>query len=121
MYLSFGRAFRPEPAEVIQSGGEWSNKMNNLREFTENTISLAKSKAEEDIVISQGLLVLIAAAAFIIGLIMGILCTSGSKAKKKRKVRKSSFDADEYARQLNFDSFDDFDGGSDDSSFEYAL
>ena len=92
-----------------------------FKEFTENTISLAKSKAEEDITITQGLLVLIAAAAFIIGLVVGILCTSGTKAKKKRKVKKSTFDADEYARQLNFDSFDDFDSGDDDGSYEYAL
>lgn len=91
--------------------------MNNIKEFTEKTISIAKSKAEEDIVISQGLLVLIAAAAFIIGLIVGILCTSGSKASKKRKKNKN-FDADEYARQLNFSDFDDFDG---DDGYEYAL
>ena len=92
--------------------------MNNIKEFTENAISMAKSKAEEDIVISQGLLVLIAAAAFIIGLVMGILCASGSKASKKRKKSKSSFDADEYARQLNFGDFDDFEG---DDGYEYAL
>ena len=90
--------------------------MNNIKEFTEKTISIAKSKAEEDIVISQGLLVLIAAAAFIIGLIVGILCASGSKAGKKKK---KNFDADEYARQLNFSDFDDFDGGDD--GYEYAL
>ena len=93
--------------------------MNNIKEFTEKTISIAKSKAEEDIVISQGLLVLIAAAAFIIGLVMGILCASGSKASKKRKKNKNTFDADEYARQLNFSDFDDFDGGDD--GYEYAL
>ena len=96
--------------------------MNNMiKEFTENTISMAKSKAEEDITITQGLIVLIAAVSFITGLIVGILCTSGTKAKKRRKAKKSTFDADEYARQLNFDSFDDFDGGDDDGSYEYAL
>ena len=90
--------------------------MNNIKEFTEKTISIAKSKAEEDIVISQGLLVLIAAAAFILGLILGILCASGSKSDKKRKKSRNSFDADEYARQLNFDDFDD-----GDDSYEYAF
>ena len=94
--------------------------MNNIKEFTEKTISIAKSKAEEDIVISQGLLVIIAAAEFIIGLVVGILCTSGSKAIRKRKKNKNSFDADEYAYQLNFDDFGDF-GGDDDDSYEYAL
>lgn len=84
-----------------------------FKEFTENTIT----KAKEDIVISQGMLVLIAAVSFITGLIIGIICASGSEKKKSRKRR--NFDADEYARQLNFDDFDDFDDDGDD--YEYAL
>lgn len=118
MTIYFGRAFRRKPTEIIYNGGERSNNM--FKEFTENTISMAKSKAEEDITLTQGLLVLIAAVSFITGLIIGILCASGSKASKKRKIKKSSFDADEYARQLNFDDIDDY-RDDDDGSYEYAL
>lgn len=115
-----GSAFRRKQTGTIikNNGGERSNKMNNMiKEFTETTIS----KAKEDITITQGLIVLIAAVSFLTGIIVGILCASGSKAKKKRRMKKSSFDADEYARQLNFDNFDDFDGGDDDGSYEYAF
>lgn len=84
-----------------------------FKEFTENTIT----KAKEDIVISQGLLVLIAAVSFITGLIVGIICASGSGRKKRG--RKKNFNADEYARQLNFDDFDDY--GDDGEDYEYAF
>lgn len=84
-----------------------------FKEFTENTIT----KAKEDIVISQGLLVLIAAVSFITGLVIGIICASGSSRKKSG--RKKHFDADEYARQLNFDDFDDY--GDDGEDYEYAF
>ena len=87
-----------------------------FKEFTENTIS----KAKEDIVITQGMLVLIAAVSFITGLIIGILCASGSNAGKSRKKNRS-FDASEYARQVNFGDFDDYDDGDDDGSYEYAF
>ena len=92
------------------------NKNNMLNELTEAAIA----KAKEDIVITQGLIVLIAAVSFITGLLVGILCTSGSKASKRRKMKKRAFDADEYARQLNFDNFDDFDS-DDDDGYEYAF
>lgn len=82
-----------------------------FKEITENTIS----KAKEDIVITQGILVLIAAVSFITGLIIGVLCASGSKSEKRRsRRRKSSFDADEYARELNFDD-------DDDDGYEYSF
>lgn len=82
-----------------------------FKEITENTIS----KAKEDIVISQGLLVLIAAVSFITGLIIGILCTAGSKSEKRRsRRRRRNFDADEYARELNFDD-------DDDDGYEYSF
>lgn len=83
-----------------------------FKEFTENTIT----KAKEDIVLSQGLLVLIAAVSFITGLVIGIICASGSGRKSRRK---KNFDADEYARQLNFDDFDDY--GDDGEDYEYAF
>ena len=86
-----------------------------FKEFTENTIT----KAKEDVVISQGLLVLIAAASFITGLIIGIICASGSEKKKSKAKKRRSFDADEYARQLNFDDFDDYDDDGED--YEYAF
>lgn len=82
-----------------------------FKEITENTIS----KAKEDIVITQGLLVLIAAVSFITVLIIGILCASGSKSEKRRgRRRRSSFDADEYVRELNFDD-------DDDDGYEYSF
>ena len=89
-----------------------------FKEFTENTIS----KAKEDVVISQGLLVLIAAVSFITGLIVGILCVSGANASKKRKIKKNSQYEEDYPGQVAFDSFDpdDFNDG-DDGSYEYAL
>lgn len=86
-----------------------------FKEFTENTIT----KAKEDIVISQGMIVLIAAVSFITGLIIGIICASGSVKKKSKSKKRKSFDADEYARQLNFDDFDDFDDDGED--YEYAF
>ncbi|MCM1480564.1 MAG: hypothetical protein NC085_12740 [Muribaculaceae bacterium] len=82
-----------------------------FKEITENTIS----KAKEDIVISQGLLALIAAVSFLTGLIIGILCASGSKSEKRRcRRRRGNFDADEYVRELNFDD-------DDDDGYEYSF
>ena len=86
-----------------------------FKEFTENTIT----KAKEDIVISQGMIVLIAAVSFITGLIIGIICASGSVKKKSKSKKRKCSDADEYARQLNFDDFDDFDDDGED--YEYAF
>lgn len=83
-----------------------------FKEFAENTVS----KAKEDIVITQGMLALIAVISFITGLIIGILCASGKKSGCCGKRRRSSFNADEYARELNFDDDDDdYDG------YEYSF
>lgn len=84
-----------------------------FKEFAENTVS----KAKEDIVITQGMLALIAVVSFITGLIIGILCaSSGKKSDCCGKRRRSSFNADEYARELNFDDDDDdYDG------YEYSF
>ena len=68
-----------------------------FKEFTENTVA----KAKEDVVISGGLLVLIAVVSFLTGLVVGIVCTSSVKSKKAAK--KPSFNADDYVRDLNFD------------------
>ena len=67
-----------------------------FKEFTENTIT----KAKEDIVISQGMIVLIAAVSFITGLIIGIICASGSVKKKSKSKKRKCFDADEYPVSL---------------------
>ncbi len=78
-----------------------------FKEFTENTIS----KAKEDVVITNGVLVLIAVVSFLTGLVVGILCASGAKSKKNKKI---SFNADDYARELNFDD-------EDDEDYEYSF
>lgn len=83
-----------------------------FKEFAENTVSRAK----EDIVITQGMLALIALISFITGLIIGILCASGKKSGCCGKRRRKSFNADEYARELNFDDDDDDYGG-----YEYSF
>ncbi|MGN0674943.1 MAG: hypothetical protein ACI4KG_04285 [Oscillospiraceae bacterium] len=78
-----------------------------FKEFTENTIS----KAKEDVVVTNGVLVLIAVVSFLTGLVVGILCASGAKSKKNKKI---SFNADDYARELNFDD-------EDDEDYEYSF
>lgn len=78
-----------------------------FKDFTETAVS----KAKEDISIPQGILVLIAAASFIIGLIVGILCASGSK----KKIKTSSFKAADYADDFDFEDEDDGEG------YEYSF
>lgn len=78
-----------------------------FKEFTENTIS----KAKEDVVVTNGILVLIAVVSFLTGLIVGILCASGAKSAKNKK---NSFNADDYVRELNFDD-------EDDEEYEYSF
>lgn len=85
-----------------------------FREITENTLS----KAKEDVLVPQWLIVLIAVAAFITGVVVGILCTSGSKRSKKRK---NSFDANAYVRDLNFDIDDNDDIDDDDDGYEFSF
>ncbi|MBP1560314.1 MAG: hypothetical protein J6C96_03610 [Oscillospiraceae bacterium] len=79
-----------------------------FKEFTENAVA----KAKEDVVLTNGVLVLIALVSFITGLVIGILCASGAKSKKNKKL---SFNADDYVRDLNFD--DD----EDDDDYEYSF
>ena len=85
-----------------------------FREITENTLS----KAKEDVLVPQWLIVLIAVAAFITGVVVGILCASGSKRSKKRK---NSFDANAYVRDLNFDIDDNDDIDDDDDGYEFSF
>ena len=78
-----------------------------LKEITENTLSRVK----EDVVVPQWLIVVIALAAFLTGLIVGILCSPGSKRRARRRTR---FNADAYVRDLNFDIDDNYDDDDDD-------
>ncbi len=82
-----------------------------FKEITENTLS----KAKEEVVIEQWIVVLIAVASFLTGLIVGILCASGSNSRKNRK----KFNADAYVRDLDFEYQDDDD--DDDEGFEYSF
>lgn len=84
-----------------------------FKEITENTLS----KVKEEVAVPQWLIAVIALASFLTGLIVGILCTSGSKQRRGRR----SFNADAYVRDLNFDiddNADDFDD-DDDEGFEF--
>jgi len=63
------------------------------------------SKTKEEVIIMQGLIALIALAAFVIGLVIGILCSP--KGKKRAKPAADEFDPDEYVRSLSFDDFED--------------
>ena len=86
-----------------------------LKEITENTLS----KVKEDVVVPQWLIAVIALAAFLTGLIVGILCASGSKQRTRRRTR---FNADAYVRDLNFDIDDDADfGDDDDEGYEFTF
>ncbi len=89
-------------------GGERSLFM--IREFTENAVS----KAKEEVALPCGIVALIAVASFIVGLIIGILCVSGSrKAKKEQRGARAAYDAD------CIDFGDDND--EDDEDFEYSF
>lgn len=87
-------------------GGERSLVM--FREIAENAVS----KAKEDISVPQGVLVLIAVASFVTGLVIGIICASGAKSSK---IKKSSFKAENRAGDFNFDDDDD------DEGYEYSF
>ena len=82
-----------------------------FKEFTETAVA----KAKEDISVPQGIIVLIAVASLVTGLIIGIICASGAKKYKSRKIKKSSFKAEDYARDLDFENEDD------DEGFEYSF
>lgn len=73
-------------------------------------------KSKEEVSISLGEAVLITVGAFLLGLIMGILCGSSSAKKKHKKCKGKcahrggsecadgdDFDAEQYVRDLTFD------------------
>ncbi len=82
-----------------------------IKEFAANTVA----KAKEEVSVSNGVIVLIAVVAFIVGLIIGIVCTANVKAKK---VKKNAFNANEYARELDF-GYDDDDYDYDDEALSF--
>ncbi len=86
-------------------GGERSLFM--IREFTETAVS----KAKEDVSLPYGILALIAVASFIVGLIVGILCASGTNSRKAKRAQKAAYDAGCF-------DFEDEDDGED---FEYSF
>lgn len=81
-----------------------------FKEITETAVA----KAKEDISIPQGILVLIAVASFVTGLIIGIICASGAKSAKAKKIKKASCKADNYDSDIAFDD-------DDDDGYEYAF
>ncbi len=81
-----------------------------FREIAENAVA----KAKEDIELPQGILVLIAVASFAVGLVIGILCASGAGSRSE-KIKRSSFNAGDYADDLNFEDEDD------DEGYEYSF
>lgn len=81
-----------------------------FKEITETAVA----KAKEDISIPQGILVLIAVASFVTGLVIGIICASGAKSAKSAKIKRSSFKAEDYAKDLAFDD-------DDDDGYEYSF
>lgn len=88
-----------------------------FREITENTLS----KAKEEVSVPNWLIVAVALAAFLTGLVVGILCSSGQKRTRRRK---NSFNANAYVRDLNFDiddNDDDDDYDDDDDGFEFSF
>lgn len=81
-----------------------------FKEITETAVA----KAKEDISIPQGILVLIAVASFVTGLVIGIICASGAKSSKSRKIKKASYKADNYDGDIAFDD-------DDDDGYEYSF
>jgi len=79
-----------------------------IREFTETAVS----KAKEEVSLPCGILALIAVASFIVGLIVGILCASGTNSRKLKRAQKTAYDAGCF----DFEEEDD-----DDEDFEYSF
>lgn len=85
-----------------------------FKEITENTIS----KAKEEIVLAQWVVVLIAVVSFLTGLVVGILCMTGANHRKNRKA----FSADDYVRDLNFDIDDnEYENYDEDEEFDISF
>lgn len=75
-----------------------------IKNFMENTIE----KTKEDVTISNGLLVFIAVISFLVGLVIGIVCTAGVKSKKSKKTATHNTDIYDYNFELDED-YDDED------------
>ena len=71
-----------------------------IKEFAANTVA----KAKEEVSVPNGIILLIAVASFIIGLVMGILCMANVQ---KRRLKKKTFNIEDYVSDLDFD--DDYD------------
>ncbi len=70
---------------------------------------LVEKSSREEVKISKGAAFIVVVGAFLIGIVMGTVCTS-CRAKKRLMGRKGapevnsdSFDADEYVKSLNFE------------------
>lgn len=66
-----------------------------IKEFAANTVA----KAKEEVSVPNGVIVLIAVASFIVGLIVGILCMVN---EQKRRLRKKTFNIEDYVSDLDF-------------------
>lgn len=73
-----------------------------IKEFAANTVE----KAKEEVSVSNGVIALIAVVAFLVGLVIGIIGTVNAQA---RRIKKKTFNAEEYIRDLDFEDEDDFD------------
>ena len=73
-----------------------------IKEFAANTVE----KAKEEVSVSNGVIALIAVVAFLVGLVIGIIGTANAQA---RRIKKKTFNAEEYIRDLDFEDEDDFD------------
>jgi len=80
-----------------------------IKEFAANTVA----KAKEEVSVPNGVIVLIAVASFIVGLIIGILCMVN---EQKRRLKKKTFNIEDYVSDLDFDD-DDFCYEDDEYSF----
>lgn len=83
-----------------------------FKEITENTLARAK----EEVAVAQWIVVLIALVSFLTGLVVGILCASGSYRRKNKK----NFNARAYVHDLDFD-YDSIDDEDDDEGSEYSF
>ncbi|MBQ4225644.1 MAG: hypothetical protein II773_09280 [Oscillospiraceae bacterium] len=64
-------------------------------------ISVADKTAKEEMTITKGFAFIIVVASFILGLILGIACTSGSRNSCDDD---DDFDAEEYLKNLDLDA-----------------
>ncbi len=81
-----------------------------IKEFAANTVA----KAKEEVSVPNGVIVLIAVVSFLVGLIIGIVCTSSVKSNK---AKKNTFNAEDYIRDFDFDDYDEYDYEDEEYSF----